>query len=151
VRTGCPIPRLHLVQGCASEARQSLRQDGRHVPATATANTQTVVRRDNGAEAVHFNSKDHGAPEWHAHCTSWLDEEANRVAWRDEHGEEVVAPAIAAMPVQELGTETWTECDYIDLTVSWVDDDERPKEWRCPKCGGKAFEGVHRDYMHSGL
>lgn len=85
--------------------------------------------------------------EWHPHCTSWLDDEGNRVSWRDENGEPVLAPEIAAMPYEERHGIPWQECDYIDLTVSWTDDDECPQAWRCPECGGTAFEGVHRDYQ----
>lgn len=91
--------------------------------------------------------------EWHPHCTSWLDEYGygRRVGWRDENGEEVVAPEIAAMPREEWHTGAWAPCDSLDLSVSWVDQADWPKAWRCPQCGGTDFEGVHRDYMLSGL
>ena len=42
----------------------------------------------------------------------------------------------------EAGTLGW--CGYLDMTVSWTDDDDPPQEWRCPGCGGTQFEGVHR-------
>lgn len=55
------------------------------------------------------------------------------------------------MPREEWDTSTWTECDYIDPGISWIEDDDRPKEWRCPECGGTELEGIHRDYRQSGL
>ena len=44
-----------------------------------------------------------------------------------------------------------SKCDYVDLTVSWVEDADYPSEWTCMLCGGSTFEGVHRDYPRSGL
>ena len=55
------------------------------------------------------------------------------------------------MPREERDTDSWRECDYIDLSVSWIEDADWPKNWRCPECGGTDFEGVHRDYPQSGL
>jgi hypothetical protein len=81
--------------------------------------------------------------EWHPHCTSL-------VSYRDG---ERVDPEVdwANMPREEWDFESLMRCDYIDLGVSWIDDADWPKEWRCPKCGGTDFEGVHRDYPPSGL
>lgn len=42
-------------------------------------------------------------------------------------------------------------CDYIDLSMAWIEDADWPKEWTCPECGGTDFEGVSRDYQASGL
>jgi hypothetical protein len=91
--------------------------------------------------------------EWHPHCTSWLDDygHGKRVAWRDEGGDDVISSEIAAMPSEEWDTESWAPCDYIDHTISWIDEADWPKQWRCPECGGTAFEGVHGDYPMSGL
>lgn len=52
---------------------------------------------------------------------------------------------VRALPEGEIG---W--CDYIDLSISWVDDDV-PQQWRCSSCGGTEFEGVHRNYGMSNL
>jgi hypothetical protein len=40
-------------------------------------------------------------------------------------------------------------CECIDLSASWIDDE--PKQWRCRRCGGTQFEGVHRDYVAAGI
>jgi hypothetical protein len=42
-----------------------------------------------------------------------------------------------------LGADALGWCDYIDLSVSWLDDGAEPRQWRCPSCGGTKFEGVH--------
>ena len=42
-------------------------------------------------------------------------------------------------------------CEYIDLTVSWVDDADMPEHWQCPRCGGTEYEFVHPDYPPSGF
>jgi len=55
----------------------------------------------------------------------------------------------AHMPREEWDFSELTRCEYIDLTVSYIED--QPSEWTCPRCGGTTFEGVHRDYTPSGL
>jgi hypothetical protein len=42
-------------------------------------------------------------------------------------------------------------CEYIDLTVSWIEEEDWPEGWCCPRCGGTTFEGVHRDYPPAGI
>jgi hypothetical protein len=99
--------------------------------------------------------------EWHPHCTAVrvesgygerLDLEAlerGEAVTVTIHGDPVVfrsSSDLTALPVGALG---W--CDYIDLSVSWIDDADEPKEWRCASCGGTSFEGVHRDYPASDL
>lgn len=99
--------------------------------------------------------------EWHPHCTS--------VRAECGYGERIDIAALAApeagqsitimdhdVPVivrsfDELHALGVGYCDYIDPSVSWVDDDDWPKQWTCPECGGSEFEGVHRDYQQSGL
>lgn len=55
------------------------------------------------------------------------------------------------MPREEWDETSVTRCEYIDLDVSWIDDAHEPHGWRCPRCGGTEFEGVHRDYRPSGM
>jgi predicted nucleic-acid-binding Zn-ribbon protein len=97
--------------------------------------------------------------EWHPHCTSTradfgygeridtetLQRDGQLVVVGDD-GIPVIVRSLEDL--QELGV-GW--CDYIDLAVSWIEDDDEPKVWTCSKCGGTEFEGVHRDYRQSGL
>jgi hypothetical protein len=76
--------------------------------------------------------------EWHPHCSSLVDVDGERVD-------------LSAIPREERALERLSRCEYIDLTVSWIDDADWPQAWRCPECGGTGFEGVHRDYQQSGL
>jgi len=75
---------------------------------------------------------------WHPHCTSPVDADGQRVD-------------IASIPPEEWDSSLVMRCEYIDLNVSWVDEADWPKKWRCSECGGTEFEGVHRDYQASGL
>ncbi|MGZ4185008.1 MAG: hypothetical protein ACXVSF_06445 [Solirubrobacteraceae bacterium] len=78
---------------------------------------------------------------WHPHCTSLIDIET---------GERVDPGAWDAMPEAERDYSRLAPCEYIDTSVAWTDDDD-PPTWRCPSCGGSAFDGVHRDYPPGGL
>jgi hypothetical protein len=70
--------------------------------------------------------------EWHPHCTSLVDADDERVD-------------LSSMPQEEWDETSITRCEYIDLDVSWIDDADEPQGWRCARCGGSEFEGVHRD------
>lgn len=76
--------------------------------------------------------------EWHPHCMSIVDIDGERVDF-------------AKVPAHEIDAGSVFRCEYIDLDVSWIEDDDYPESWTCPKCGGTEFEGVHRDYQPSGL
>lgn len=71
--------------------------------------------------------------EWHPHCTSLIDADGARVA-------------IEAIPAEEWDAKLVVRCGCVDLTISWIGDEDCPESWRCPQCGGTEFEGVHRDY-----
>jgi hypothetical protein len=96
--------------------------------------------------------------EWHPHCTSLrsdygyggrVDVEAlargESVTYQDQDGDTLIARSLHDVR-GELAY-----CDYIDTSIAWTDDADFPASWTCPKCGGITFEGVHRDYMQSGL
>jgi hypothetical protein len=68
-----------------------------------------------------------------------------QVTYRDHDGDLLTARTLDDVR-GELGY-----CDYIDLSISWVDDADSPKSWTCPECGGTDFEAVHRDYGQAGL
>ena len=81
--------------------------------------------------------------EWHPHCLSLVDAVTGKrvdpeVEW-------------AGMPPAERDYSRVVRCDLIDTTVAWLDGDPVPEGWRCPACGGSAFDGVHRDYPTSGF
>ena len=42
-------------------------------------------------------------------------------------------------------------CEYLDLSVSWIEDEDWPESWMCPECEGHDYRRVHRDYSHCGL
>lgn len=75
--------------------------------------------------------------EWHPHCTS--------AVIVDEAGEyERVDQAVDwREPREETDFASVMYCDYVDLSVSWVQDAALPLDWTCPRCGGRRFEGVH--------
>lgn len=75
---------------------------------------------------------------WHPLCTSLVDRDGQRVD-------------VEAIPREEWDRNTVFRCEYLDLSVSWIEDDDWPDPWQCPECGGTSFEGVHRDYPRSGL
>lgn len=99
--------------------------------------------------------------EWHPHCTSVRVEAGygDRIDIDALERGESITVEIAGTPVvfstmsdlRALQVGEIAYCDYVDLTISWTDDDEWPKTWKCPSCGGSKFEGVHRNYGGSGL
>ena len=76
--------------------------------------------------------------EWHPCCTSVLDRDGERVD-------------VSALPREEWVGTSLSRCEYVDLTVSWIEDVDWPEHWQCPECGGTSFEGVHRDYAEADL
>ena len=76
--------------------------------------------------------------EWHPLCESLVDFDGERL---DLH----------KIPREEIVWSRVSRCEYLDLTVSWIGDEDEPDSWTCPDCGGTAFIGVHRDYQCSGL
>jgi hypothetical protein len=97
--------------------------------------------------------------EWHPHCMALLD-------WKTD---EVVDPEVdwADMPPEERDYDSVRYCEFIDLTVSYLDEDlllatDEDYRWQCPECGAEhriqqdenarsTFEFVHRDYIPGGL
>jgi hypothetical protein len=75
---------------------------------------------------------------WHLHCTGVVDVEGVRVE-------------IGAIPRSEWDANSVFRCGYIDVEHRFLEEDEWPIEWTCPKCGGTRFEFVRRDYLPSGL
>jgi hypothetical protein len=92
---------------------------------------------------------------WHPRCTSLRADSGygDRVDLAALESGESLVVTIDEVPVRiaslsdlttfDVGTFGW--CDFIDWSVSWVEDEDFPEEWSCPKCGGTEFEGVH-DY-----
>ena len=85
--------------------------------------------------------------EWHPHCTSLV----------------TIIPTDGSIPpgqrvdrTVDWPREEWDlieleRCDYIDPTIAVTYADEnRPTDWRCPRCGGTSFEWVQADYPHAG-
>ena len=59
---------------------------------------------------------------------------------------------VVVRSLDDLGQIGVNQCGYVDLTVSWTDEDypngtdDIPEGWwRCPQCGGTDFDGVHAD------
>lgn len=94
---------------------------------------------------------------WHPYCTSVRAEDGHgeRIdVTALERGERVVVHAgtldgedvpVVLSSTSDLEVLGVGWCGRVDLSVSWVDDAEWPKGWRCPDCGGTDFEGVHAD------
>lgn len=83
--------------------------------------------------------------EWHPLCDAIVDSQGDRVGYAGTLDDgPTLEPAITAMPFEELNTSHWTYCGYLDLTISWLDDENGPGKWRCPHCGGTKYVGVHR-------
>jgi hypothetical protein len=76
--------------------------------------------------------------EWHPLCRGIVDFDGERVD-------------LNVLPREEIVWNRLSYCEYLDLTVAWIDDDDWPREWRCPDCGCTEFVGVHRDYPPSGF
>jgi ribosomal protein L37E len=89
--------------------------------------------------------------EWHPLCQSLLNEEGARVAAQTFEGKIVLEPAIAAMPQEEVTASEWDWCEYLDLSLAYLDPAQAPTEWTCPRCGGQVFILVHADYPLSNL
>jgi len=97
--------------------------------------------------------------EWHPRCTSVRAEHGygERIDVEALKRGEPTTVNVNGLPVLLRSTSEleplgvgW--CDYIDLSVAFLDpSDDWPQEWRCPECGGTTFEGVHADYQASGL
>jgi ribosomal protein S27AE len=76
---------------------------------------------------------------WVPHCISLVDQDLERVD-------------LDSIPRSEWSETGVFYCEYIDYSVSWVDNDKDwPEHWQCPRCGGTAFEGVHPDYPPGGI
>jgi hypothetical protein len=91
--------------------------------------------------------------EWHPHCTSVATRDGERVDLEPLGRGEPVTIQLDGVPVRfnsvsEFAPGTLVWCDYVDLSVSYIDDE--PTDWRCARCGGTTFEGVHADYQESG-
>ena len=84
--------------------------------------------------------------EWHPLCDAIVDSQGGRVGILQALSTTArpLSPTIAVIPLEELNTSHWTYCGYLDLTISWLDDENGPGKWRCPHCGGTKYVGVHR-------
>jgi DNA-directed RNA polymerase subunit RPC12/RpoP len=90
---------------------------------------------------------------WHPYCESIVDGDGNRVkrkellrlfARRRELEEQLRQGEDGPALADEYDAALVEQCGYVDLTVSWFTEEKPPKGWRCPKCGGKKFVGIHR-------